>query len=165
MAARHEFHACDGVRVPFDTACALLDRHRNEILRTATRLAAGRLDDGTALPWDRAEPQVVTAPLQRDGERSATMAMHWVQPGEQAGGELSELTAWLHAQLRLLPRRSGGEDVTELLLTTRCETSPQVPGAYGSEFCGGFLHAVADGIVRAVTEGIERQAASEPVPR
>lgn len=156
MEVLHERHACDGVRLPFGTACAVLDRHRHDILQQATRLMAARSQGGPAAGWLGAEPRVVTAPLERHGERSATMVMHWIQAGatdEAAGG----LAAWLHAQLRLLPRETGGEAITELLLTARCETTPSEPDAFDDELCASFL--------REAAAGIERMAAAQRVPQ
>jgi hypothetical protein len=94
----------------------------------------------------------VAAALERDGERSATMAMHWITAGaaDEAGP-----VAWLHAHLRLLPRRTDGDAVTELLLTARCETTPRAPDVFDDELCASFL--------REVASGIERNAAAERV--
>lgn len=156
MEVQRELHACDGVRLPFDTACTVLDHHRHDILEQATRLMVARSQEGPATGWPGAEPRVVTAALERDGERSATMAMHWIQVGatdEADGG----LVAWLHAHLRLLPRQMGGDAVTELLLTARCETTPREPDAFDDELCASFL--------REVAAEIERRAAAERVPR
>lgn len=156
MEALHEHHACDGVRLPFGTACAVLDRHRHDILEQATRLMAERSHGGPVAGWPGAESRVVTAPLERQGERSATMVMHWIQADatdEAAGG----LAAWLHAQLRLLPRETGGEAITEMLLTARCETTPPEPDAFDDEFCASFLQTVA--------AEIERRAAAQRIPQ
>lgn len=156
MDVQHELHACDGVRLPFDTACTVLDGHRHDILQQATHLLIVRSQGNPAAGWPGAEPRVVTAALERDGERSATMAMHWIAagaPSEDYGG----LVAWLHARLRLLPRQMGSIPVTELLLTARCETTPQEPDAFNDELCASFL--------REVAAGIERTAAAERAPR
>lgn len=153
MEVPHELHACDGVRLPFGTACAVLDRHRHDIFERATRLMAARPHGGPAAGWLGTEPRVVTAPLERDGDRSATMAMHWIQAGatdEAEGG----LTAWLHAHLRLVPRQAGGQAITELLLTARCETTPREPDAFDDELCASFL--------RGVAAEIERRAVAVP---
>ncbi len=156
MEMLHEVHACDGVRLPLGAACAVLDGHRHDILQQATCVMVARSQEGPAAGWLGAGPRVVTAPLERDGERSATMAMHWIQADatDQAEGGL---TAWLHAHLRLVPRETGGEAITELLLTARCETTPREPGAFDDELCASFLQAVA--------AGIENRAAAERLPQ
>lgn len=141
---RHEVHACDGVRLPFDVACRVLDAHRHEILERASLAMV----DGASEP-----PRVVTAALERQEGRSATMAAHWIQADatvEDEGG----LSAWLHCSLRLLPRQAGDHRLTEVLLTAACETSPRDPDAFNRERCARFL--------REVAVGIERKAAVEP---
>jgi hypothetical protein len=155
MEVQHELHACDGVRLPFDTACTVLDRYRHDIVQQATRLLAACLPGLPAAGWPGAEPRVVTAALERDGERTATMAMHWItasatdEPGDG-------LVAWLHAHLRLLPRQMGRDAVTELLLTARCETTPQASDTFNDESCASFLREVASGIERRAAEHAER---------
>ena len=144
---RHEIHACDGIRLPFDVACHVLDANRHEILEQATR----RVMTGEAAE----APRVVTAGLEREGTRSATMAAHWIQPDSTAELE-GGLSAWLHCNLRLLPRQAGDHRLTEVLLTASCETSPRDPDAFNDELCSRFLPEVA--------VGVERKAAVETVP-
>ena len=151
MEVAHELHACDGIRLPFGIACEVLDSHRHDILEQATRLTIARSQRGPAGGGLDPGPRLVTAPLARDGERSATMVMQWIQADttDEAGGGLA---AWLHAHLRLLPRETGGEPVTELLFTARCETTPRQEG-FDGELCASFLRAVAAEIKRtAATE-------------
>ncbi len=154
MEALREFHACDGVRLPFGAACTALEQHGQDIIAQAALLAAARSGSAAAAGWLGARSPVVTAPLERDGERSATMAMRWIPAGTAAaaGGDPA---GWLHAQLRLLPRQTGDEAITELLLTVRCEVSPAALGAFDPDHCAGFLrHAAAE---------LERRAAARPV--
>ncbi len=150
MEALHEFHACDGVRLPFGTACTTLGQHGQDIITQAAVLAAARSGSAAAAGWLGARSPVVTAPLERDGERSATMAMRWI-PGGPADGDPA---GWLHAHLRLLPRQRGGEAITELLLTVRCEVSPAALGAFDPDHCAGFL--------RNAAAELERRAAARP---
>ena len=153
---RHEFHACDCIRLPYDTACAVLDANRREVLERATETILVRAPAGGAPRTAPAGgPRVVTAALERDGGRAATLAMHWIQDDRGADVE-GGLSAWLHCHLRLLPRQAGTVPFTEVLLTARCETSPDAE-AIDEEVCAGFLHQV-------VTE-VERAAALEPAPR
>ena len=151
---RHELHACDCVRLPFEAACAALDDHRRDILERATEAVlvggAGGRPPGSTPP---ATPRVVSAALERHEGRAATLAMHWIQDDPAAGAE-GGLSAWLHCHLRLLPRQAGTVRFTEVLLTARCETLPAEPEAFSEELCAGFLHQV-------VTE-IERAAALAP---
>lgn len=145
---RHEIHACDGIRLPFDIACDVLDASRHEILERATRRVM------VAEPAE--PPRVVTAGLEREDGRAATLAAHWIQAdatAELEGGQ----SAWLHCNLRLLPRQAGDHRLTEVLLTASCETSPRDPDAFTDDLCSRFLHEVA--------VGVEEKAASRLAPR
>lgn len=150
----HEFHACNGARLPFGTSCALLGEHGHDIIERAAEGSVIQAGNERAPGWSGGGTRVVTAPLERDGQRSATLAMHWIRGGP-AGPAGEGLSAWLHGRLRLLPRDTGGEAVTELVLTARCDASPPGPAALDSEICARFLQNVVDELLR--------RAAAEPV--
>ena len=141
---RQEIHACDGIRLPFDTVCRLLDDNRHDILERATQAVLETRPDEDA---SQAPARVVTAPLKRNGDRSATMAAHWIQPDPMAEAE-GGLSAWVHCHLMLLPRQSGDQLITEVLLTARSETSPPEPDRFTDELCARFLHEVLTEIQR-----------------
>ena len=149
---RQEIHACDGVALPFETVCTVLDGNRHEILEHASRTF---LEESSADEAALAPTRVVTAALERKGDRSATLAAHWIQPDPAVEAE-GGLSAWLHCHLMLLPRQAGDRPVTEVLLTARSETPPRDPDKFNDDLCARLLRQM-------VTE-IERKAAAESLP-